>query len=180
MADLQQKIIPDGRTEDLALQEQDLMGRLEDRRLQEEILQKQKSRIQWLKEGEKNEKLFHRSTIQRRILNHISILNTDQGEKLQAHTDIEQELLNYFKDMLKEPNIECQPSINKITQHIPRIITEDHNQMLLRPVTMQEVDQDMSQLKDGKASGLDGFTWNFFHFFWEKIKLEVWDLVEES
>lgn len=38
----------------------------------------------------------------------------------------------------------------------------------------------MAQLKDGKAPGLDGFTTNFFHEFWELIKTEVWELVEES
>ena len=51
--------------------------------------------------------------------------------------------------------------------------------MLLQPVTLPEVEQAIAQLKDGKARGPDGFTANFFHAFWELIKLEVWDLVEE-
>jgi len=38
----------------------------------------------------------------------------------------------------------------------------------------------MAQLKDGKALGPDGFTTNFFHDFWELIKTEVGELVEES
>lgn len=38
----------------------------------------------------------------------------------------------------------------------------------------------MAQLKDGKAPGPNGFTTNFFHEFWELIKIEVWELVEES
>eukprot|EP00253_Pinus_taeda_P011126 PITA_11126 len=36
----------------------------------------------------------------------------------------------------------------------------------------------MSQLKKGKAPGLDGFTTTFFQTFWELIKLEVWQVVE--
>eukprot|EP00253_Pinus_taeda_P036339 PITA_36339 len=36
------------------------------------------------------------------------------------------------------------------------------------------------QLKEGKASRPDGFTSNFFHNFWELIKLEVWQIFEES
>jgi hypothetical protein len=38
---------------------------------QEEILWRQKSRVQWLKEGEKNTKFFHRSRISRRTQNRI-------------------------------------------------------------------------------------------------------------
>ena len=72
MAELQQKIITEGRMDSLAAQEQSLHDQLDERRKQEEILWKQKSRIKWLKEGEINTKLFHRSTIQRRMHNRIA------------------------------------------------------------------------------------------------------------
>lgn len=52
--------------------------------------------------------------------------------------------------------------------------------MLLQPISMQEVEDAMAQLKDGKAPGPDGFTANFFHEFWELINTEVWEIVEES
>lgn len=38
----------------------------------------------------------------------------------------------------------------------------------------------MKQLKEGKAPGPYGFSTNFFHAFWELIKEEVWQVVEES
>ena len=38
----------------------------------------------------------------------------------------------------------------------------------------------MNQLKEGKALGLDGFTTTFFHSFWDLLKEEVWQVVEES
>lgn len=52
--------------------------------------------------------------------------------------------------------------------------------MLLKAVSLQGVEHAMAQLKDGKAPGSDGFIANFFHNFWEQIKKEVWELVEES
>ena len=63
---------------------------------------------------------------------------------------------------------------------MPKVITEEHNQLLLRPIKPEEVDAAMKQLKEGKAPGLDGFSTNFFHAFWELIKDEVWQVVEES
>ena len=76
---LQQRLISSGCTEELDNQEKQLKNQIEEREIQEEMLWKQKSRIRWLKEGEKNTKLFHRSTIQRRMVNHISILRNEQG-----------------------------------------------------------------------------------------------------
>lgn len=52
--------------------------------------------------------------------------------------------------------------------------------MLLKPVDLQEVELAVRQLKAGKALGLDGFTSNFFHNFWDFIKMEVGQVVEES
>lgn len=71
-------------------------------------------------------------------------------------------------------------NIGKITRNIPKVITEEHNQFLLRPVDLQEVENAVHQLKERKVPGPDGFTSNFFHNFWELIKMEVWQVVEES
>eukprot|EP00253_Pinus_taeda_P008044 PITA_08044 len=38
----------------------------------------------------------------------------------------------------------------------------------------------MKQVKEGKASGSDDFSTTFFQSFWELIKEEVWQVVEES
>lgn len=112
--------------------------------------------------------------------NNITFLNNQQGEWVEAHEYIEKEITNYFKDILKEPAGNREVAIRAITQHIPRIITEEHNNKLLQPTSLKEIEEAMNQLKDGKAPGLDGFTANFYHEFWELIKEEVWELVEES
>jgi hypothetical protein len=59
-----------------------------------------KSRVQWLSEGERNTKLFHQSMLQRRHINIITRLENDQGKSLLTHNEIEQELINYYKNIL--------------------------------------------------------------------------------
>ena len=60
-------------------EEAQLQEQLEERRKQEEILWKQKSKVQWLREGEKNTKKFHRAMIHRRHVNRITHLEDSQG-----------------------------------------------------------------------------------------------------
>eukprot|EP00253_Pinus_taeda_P021219 PITA_21219 len=155
MKQLQQKIITLGRSDDLAEQGKTLERELMEKEKQEEMLWKQKSRIRWLKEGEKYTKFFHNTTIQRRMHNNITHIQNEQGAKLEKHEEIEAELLNYFKQVHKEPINDRSQAIQNITSKIPRLISDEHNQMLLKPVDLQEVESAVKQLKAGKAPGMN-------------------------
>jgi hypothetical protein len=139
-----------------------------------------KSRVQWIKEGERNTKFFHRSMVHRRYINRITKLEDEQGNPILDHDGLEVELVRYYKDILSEPPIDRTPTINRVIQHIPTLIMPEQNQALMRPITQEEVDQDVKEIPLGKAPGPDGFTTDFFHLCWSMIREEVWQLVEES
>jgi len=128
----------------------------------------------------KNTKFFHRTTMQRRMNNNISHIKNEQGARIETHEGIENEFLRYFKQTHQEPNIDRTQAIDRVLRNIPKLVTEEHNQLLLCPTNLQEVENAVKQLKARKASGPDGFTSKFFHNFWDLIKLEVWQVVEES
>jgi len=171
---LHQKIISEGHTEATLEQERLIHSQLENRRKQEEIYWRQKSRVRWLKEGERNTKFFHRTTVQWRMHNNIPFIQNQTGAKVETHEEIEEELLNHFQQTHQEQKEDRRQAIRKITSNIPKIITEEQNDLLMRPIHPQEVDEAMTQLKEGKAPGLDGFTTTFFHSFWDMLKEEVW------
>eukprot|EP00253_Pinus_taeda_P025653 PITA_25653 len=180
MKHIQNWIMTEGRTNALTQQEQRIEDQLQSRAQQEEILWRQKSRIKWLREGEKNTKFFHNTTVQRRMHNLISHIQNEQGERVETHEGIEENFLSYFQKAHQEPNVDKLPAIEKILPLIPKLITPDHNHLLLQPIQLNEVDLAVKNLKSGKAPGLDGFTSDFFHHFWDLIQIEVWQLVEES
>ena len=112
--------------------------------------------------------------------NSISFIQKPEGERVENHAEIEQEFINHFQEVHQELQIDTQLAIEGITKNVLKIVTEEHNQLLLRPVMPQEVDLAMKQLKERKDLGPDGFTTTFFHSFWDLIKDEVWQVVEES
>jgi hypothetical protein len=79
---IQEIFIRGNRTPELMTEEGQLLSQLEQRKQQEEILWKQKSIVQRLKEGEKNTKFFHRTMIHRRHINRITHLEDAHGNLL--------------------------------------------------------------------------------------------------
>jgi hypothetical protein len=161
-------------------EEEQLQVQLEQRRRQEEILWRQKSRVQWLKEGEKNTKFFHRTMIHRRHINRITHLEDEQGQLIRDHERIEEELHRYYQTLLTENNEDRAAAISRVTSHIPKLITPEQNAALNRPISKEEVDKAVKDMPPGKAPGPDGFTTDFFHHCWDIIGQDVWEVVEES
>eukprot|EP00253_Pinus_taeda_P024433 PITA_24433 len=147
---------------------------------QEETLWKQKSRIQWLKEGEMNTKLFHRSALDRRSSNRILELKSDTGEILKNHNEISAQLTAHFKSIAQEPHINREKAIMDLTEAIPRIITADQNWALCRKISMEETEEAIRSMPNDKAPGPDGFTINFYKACWSTVKQDVWEAVEDS
>ena len=103
---------------------------------QEEILWKQKSRIQWIKEGERNTKFFHRSDMDYRCSNRITKIQDEQGNVFHSHHDITCQLRNHFKLISTKPAIDQQEAINEVVSYIPILITEEQNRALERSVSL--------------------------------------------
>jgi exonuclease III len=180
LEDLQRTFITGNRTQCQAQEEEKLMDALKICKEQEEILWRQKSRVQWLKEGERNTKFFHKAMTHRRHINRITQLEDDQGNPIRDHDQIAEALNSFYQDLLMETNASREEAIQKVTRHIPRLVNSDQNRALLRPITQTEVDFAALNMPPGKAPGPDGFTTDFFHHCWDIVKEDVWRVVEES
>jgi len=64
---------------------------------QEEIFWRKKSKVQWLKEGERNTRFFHRSTMVNRAHNRISSIKDEEGNWVNSHEEIEAVLVYHFR-----------------------------------------------------------------------------------
>eukprot|EP00253_Pinus_taeda_P004365 PITA_04365 len=180
MEDIQQKIILEGRTEESINKEGAILGRLEERRKQEEIVWRQKSRIKWLREGERNTKFFHQAMIKHRQGNMILSIKNKNGERVVEQNEIEQVLMEHHKEILAEPQVDRMRAIQEICSVIPSLVTEDQNKALMQAVTLEELEEVVKAMKKGTAPGPDGFTVDFYQAGWHFLGKEILDLVEQS
>lgn len=166
MEEIQQQTIEEGRNEKRSRKEGIILSQLEERRKQEEILWRQKSGINWLREGERNTKFFHQAMIQHRQRNMIFSIKNVEGERIIDPAGIEQNLVEHHREVLTEPTVNREAAIDLIGKEIPRLITEDQNMALMRATTLEEVEEIVRSMKKKKAPGPDGFTVEFYQAGW--------------
>lgn len=55
--------------------------------------------------------------------------------------------------------------IAQITRFIPSPVSHNHNELLIKPISLIEVEETVFHMIEGKALGPYGFTVKFFHNF---------------
>lgn len=140
---------------------------------QEEIFWRQKSRVQWLKEGERNTRFFHRSTLTNRTHNRISSILNEDGELWTTHENIEAVMVQHFKGITNETNIDRNHNIKEIIKNIPRMVSREDNFNLIKPVAEEEVSTVIKEMQNSKAPSPDGFNVDFFKACWNVVKQDI-------
>ena len=84
--------------------------------LQNKIIWRQKSRKLWLKEGDKNSRFFHTSTIIRRRKNLVDLFRGDDGEWILDKKKISENFLSKFKTLFIEEEIDFPIDLEKLIQ----------------------------------------------------------------
>ncbi|KAF7835565.1 reverse transcriptase [Senna tora] len=114
----------------------------------------QKSRILWLKEGDKNSRFLHQSTIQR-DRNKVLRLKDDGGMWMEDENLIALKFTYYFGDLFKPSG---DRYLSYVAGFVKKVITEEDNERLLKNVTVDEIKNDVFNLGARKVLGPNGFS----------------------
>jgi hypothetical protein len=87
----------------------------------------QNSRIQWIREGDKNSKFFHNSLLKRRSSNIIVSIRAWDGSIKEKKDYIKEEITNYYMNLPSEPDVNRRGAISKIVKDIHRMVSHEHN-----------------------------------------------------
>jgi hypothetical protein len=118
--------------------------------LQNKIIWRQKSRELWLKEGDKNSRFFHTSTIIRRRKNSVDLIRGDDGEWILDKKKISENFLSKFKTLFIEEEIDFPIDLENLIQPS---LTFEENQNLCTIPTALEIKDTLFEILVQKALG---------------------------
>jgi hypothetical protein len=136
----------------------------------EETFWRQRSRVSWLKEGDRNTKFFHACASQRKKTNLITGLRDEQGVWQNEAATISNIAVDYFHNLFASSNPDC---IREVVDQVDAIVTPQMNDDLLREFSSEEIHRALFQMSPSKAPGPDGMTDLFFQKFWHIIGEDV-------
>jgi hypothetical protein len=141
----------------------------------EEMLWMQRSRVTWLREGDRNTRFFHQKAIWRARKNKIKKLKDNEGIWKDSPTDMERMANSYFKDIFsRDPSLNSDLLIGMTQEKV----SAEMNDALCQDFTDEEIGDAMFQIGPLKAPGVDGFPARFYQRNWGTIKAEVINAVK--
>uniref|UniRef100_A0A2N9FV45 Reverse transcriptase domain-containing protein n=1 Tax=Fagus sylvatica TaxID=28930 RepID=A0A2N9FV45_FAGSY len=128
-----------------------------------ETVWRQKSRETWLKEGDRNSRFFHLSTIIRRKHNSIDAIKYDFGDWIISKSEIKKFVVSKFIDLFTEEPISFPSGLDNL---ILPTISSMQNEALCNIPTPLEIKNVIFGMYNLKALGPDGLPALFYKQYW--------------
>lgn len=130
-----------------------------------------RARVKWIDEGEKPTKYFCSLESRNYISKQIPRIEKENGLIICKQEEILEELKQFYETLYKKPVvIENENFCRNLDKYgdIPKL-TQDESQSIEGMLTEKEVLEFLKKMKNDKTPGPDGFTCEFFKFFWKDI-----------
>jgi hypothetical protein len=132
----------------------------------ERSIARSRSRIRFLKDGDANTSLFHRTATYRKRKNFISKLVTDD-RTVTNQEDKQQVMFDFFEQLLGTAGSRnCSLNLGFFHQHGADLSTLD------QPISEEEVWDSVKSMSADRAPGPDGYTGQFYKSCWNIIKAD--------
>ena len=128
-----------------------------------------RSRSRYEDLGEKPTKYFFNLEKRNYTSKIIHKLVNSDGEEFTKTADILKCQTDFYKDLYKQVNFEDNVSIHSVLGENENKLSDEESQDLEGEIKYSELGTALKNMKNNKSPGLDGFTVEFFKFFWIDI-----------
>ncbi|GJY83206.1 RNA-directed DNA polymerase, eukaryota, reverse transcriptase zinc-binding domain protein [Tanacetum coccineum] len=144
--------------------------------IDEERLLKQKTKIEWLKEGDSNSSYFHNVIKGRVTKSRIEVVYDGSGKAYYGDSVTDQ-FVSHFSNFLGTGDdvIDVDDSRTLFMRRLDIDTSVD----LIKPITDEEIKEALFSIDDNKVSGPDGYTSKFFKAAWSVVDQDVYCAVKE-
>ena len=146
---------------------QDAMDTMNELLYREEMLWLQRSRISWLKEGDRNTCFFHNKAVWRAKKNKIVSPKDENERVVKRQEDMKKVDCSFFNNLFLQDDSVCP---NEIINLMKSKVTAAINESLTKDFSDWEIEKALFQIVPLKAPGPDGFHARFFQRNWKFLK----------
>jgi hypothetical protein len=126
----------------------------------------QKSRAQWIHDGDRNTRYYHLKTIKRRKKNRIVMLRNQDGEWIDDEEVLKTMVNGHFEELFADSE---EGSDWQQTKYTYPHLTVDNMESLTAPFQDHEIKNAIFDMGSWKAPGPDGFPAGFYHKEWKLV-----------
>ncbi|XP_057791059.1 uncharacterized protein LOC131008183 [Salvia miltiorrhiza] len=176
LLDIQMQIASDGYTEYLFDKELAAQAKINTALCRKNSLLQQKSRISWLKDGDRNTNFFHAMLKYRKkphIISHLEV----NGEQVFDQTQIGNHIVNFFSTLFTADNQGLE-DIVAVEAVIDTFVSDLQNNLLVRLPDEEEITAAVFTMDSYSSPGPDGFSGKFCQSCWQIIKSDIWEAVQ--
>lgn len=134
----------------------------------EDIFWRQRSKVTWAREGDRNTAYFHNAATARKDNNTIRGLFNRGGVWCEEDGEVEDIVTGYFEELFQTSH-PSEELIDEVLTSVGARVSSEMNSQLAMPFTTEEVISALAQMALLKSPGPDGLPALFFHKYWHVV-----------